>query len=147
MRQQVFEDRVLDGFTLRRGLDDQVGRPYICQRQCRRDTAHCCGFVLRADLVTRDLPLQVAINDRQRLLKCILGDIGHGHIIACQSKNMRDAIAHLARANNADFVDVHGPRPRADNVRRCARLAGNIGAATPAAQEVENSKNWDKLRV
>ena len=67
-----------------------------------------------------DLARQVAVDGRHRRLQAIGGDIVQHHVEAGQRRHMRDAVAHLARADHADFLDHH--RHLAISPETCARI-------------------------
>jgi hypothetical protein len=50
---------------------------------------------------------QVAIDGRQPGLDALLGDVVKADVVASDRANMRDAVAHLTGADDADFADLH----------------------------------------
>ncbi len=101
MRQQVFENRLFDGFAFGRRLDDQIAGAKIGQFQRGLDPRHRGGLVFGADLAARHLPFDVAVDQRHGLVQAFLADVIHQHVISGQRKDMRNPIAHLPRAHDA----------------------------------------------
>ena len=62
-----------------------------------------------ADLLAADLALHVAGYRRDGLVQHVLADVVQHHIEPGEGHDMRDAVAHLARADHADFPDLHWP--------------------------------------
>ena len=102
MRQQILEDRLFDGFAFGGGLDDQVAPAQISQRQGCGDPAKGCCFVGLGDLFAGHLARQVAVDQGHGSGQACLGNIRHDNIIAGGRTDMRDAVAHLSRADDAD---------------------------------------------
>ena len=107
VRQQVFENGLLDRLALCCGFDDQVAGSDICQTQGGADARHCRRLRLGRNLAARDLAFDVPVNLRQRLCQAVLADVGHQHVKPCQGKHMRDAAAHLPGPDDANALDVH----------------------------------------
>jgi hypothetical protein len=107
MRQQVLEDRRLHRFAFGRRLDHEVGRSHVGQLQCGANAAHRLRFRVLGDLAAPDLPAEVLLDQRDRAVERLLADVGHDDVIARQRADMRDAVAHLARPDDADRLDLH----------------------------------------
>jgi len=60
------------------------------------------AFSSRRDFASRLLPFHVLVNPRNGGIKRILVDIVHHHVITRQCHHLRDTIAHLACADDAD---------------------------------------------
>ena len=107
MRQKRVENLLFDGFPLGRGLDDQIHRAQIGQRERGADAGHRLGLGLGCGFAARDLPLDVAVDQGQRLGQAVLVHVIQQHIIACQRENMGNPVAHLTCAHDADCPDIH----------------------------------------
>ncbi len=138
MRQQVFEDRLLDGLALGRRLDHQIGPGHIGKLQRRPDAAERGLLVLGGDLCPADLTLEIPVDQRHGLVERLLADIAHHDVEAREGENMGDPVAHLARADDPDRIDIHAasPFPDAGNHRHPGgRRARSIGRARPLRNE------------
>ena len=102
MRQKVFENGLLDGFAFGRGLDDQVAAPQVGQRQRGGNAVQGGVAVWLADLLAADLAIQVTPDQGHGGIQAFLGNVSHHNVIARKRANMRDAVAHLARADDTD---------------------------------------------
>jgi hypothetical protein len=101
------KDLALDLFLLRGALDDDVAiRQRVDARgwldPAKRRLARVVG-----EPALGDEPLQIAIDGRERRLDTVLGDVVQQHVETGHCRHMRDAVAHLARADHPDFFDVH----------------------------------------
>jgi hypothetical protein len=65
------------------------------------------AFASSVILPRPDLPAEVPVDQRDRAVERLLADVGHDDVIARQRADMRDAVAHLARTDDADRLDLH----------------------------------------
>ena len=107
MRHQILEDRLLDGFALGRGLDHQVGPAQVGQPQRGADAGHGSFLGLGVDLVAADLALEVAVDQRKRLVHRLLADVGHQDVVSGKREDMCDAVAHLPRSDDPNRLNRH----------------------------------------
>ena len=129
MRQQVFEDRLFDGFTLGCGFDDQIGLTQILQAHRGFDPRQCFCLFSTRDFAARYLSVHVLTHQFHGCIQRVLGDIVEQHIVSGQCHHMCNPIAHLACAYNSDRPDVHDPPPTCLNHNRSAaqRAARPVG--------------------
>jgi hypothetical protein len=126
MRQQVLEDRLLDGLALGRGLDHQVGLAEIGQLQRGADPRQRGVPVACGDLLARDLAVEVLFDQGDRAVQRFLADVGHQNVVAGQRGHMGDAVAHLTGPDHPDCLNIHPRAPSsmfADPVPRPATQA------------------------
>ena len=57
------------------------------------------------------LALQIAPDGRHRRIDRFFADVVQDDVIAVQRRNMRDAVTHLAGADNTHFLDGQRPSP------------------------------------
>ena len=107
MWKQIFEDGLLHSFAFGRGLDDEISFAQFREVQCRMNARQGTCLICGRDFLAAHLALKVAVNQRYALVQLILADIIQPDFITCQGADMRDAIAHLACAYDADFADFH----------------------------------------
>ena len=107
MRQQVFKDRLFDGFPFRGGLDNQITAAQALQLSRRDNPLERCGHVSLCHFPAPDLTGHVRLNQGHRLVQRLGAYIRHFHVVSGQGHDMCDAVAHLACAHDADCLNVH----------------------------------------
>ena len=107
VRREIFEDRLLDGFAFRGGLDHKIYATDIGQRQCRLDSSECFRPVFVSDLFPGYLPLQIAVDQRDSGRQSISAHVIQEHIIPRQSHDVSNAIAHLPSPYDPDRLYFH----------------------------------------
>ena len=125
MGDQIFKNRLLDGLAFSRRLDHQIALAQLCKclgcnDSFERSVTVCFGYLTAANLT-----VEVAGNGINRLLQCFSAYIVQQHVVARQSHNMGDAVAHLACANDADCLDIHALSPFVSPQHK----AGGVAAA------------------
>ena len=115
VRRYDFADRAEDLFfdfaLLSCCLDHDVGRFERLDGGGRLDALETCLHGLVGDHAAQDLTMHIAFDRAHTLGERIIGNIGHDDVIACQRRDMGNAIAHLARADHAyclQFCHVSG---------------------------------------
>jgi hypothetical protein len=112
-RADLLIDLALDGFILGGGLDDQIhgGQAFDLRgaSAMRASAALAVGF---GGFPGGDLTRKVAADGGEHGLQAIFGHIVNVNIIARHRADMSDPAAHLARAYNANTLDLvaHGFR-------------------------------------
>ena len=102
---QVGEDLALDVLALGGRLDHEIAVGEIVERRRDADPVKrrlAAGFV---ELALGDLARQQAVDRRERRLDALFGDVVEQHVQSGLGADQRDAGAHLAGADDADFVD------------------------------------------
>ena len=82
----------------------------IVKRLGGADTRQCRLDLLVVDDALVRLALHILFDQADRFGQGILVDVVQHHVIAGQGQHMRDAGAHLACTDNADFFDCHVDR-------------------------------------
>ena len=102
MRQQIFEDRLLDGFPFRGCFDHQIGAANISQLQGCADPA--CGgvFFVFGNQPTTHLTGHVLFNLGRSTIQRLLRHVAENDIITGKRHHMRNPVAHLPGANHAN---------------------------------------------
>ena len=113
------EDLPLDLLLLGRRLDDEVAVAEVVVLLRRTDALERRLAVLFADALAGDLPRHVAVDGRDPGLEAVGVDIVELDVEAGERADMRDAAAHLSRADHADLADGMHVSPR---VRRRVAL-------------------------
>ena len=107
MWQQVFDNGLFDCLALGRGFDDEVGGTKVCQCRGGGDPPQRRVHVGFGNFSAPGLTGHIALHDLHRLVQRVLTDVGEHHVIAGQRHHMRDSVAHLACADDADCLDFH----------------------------------------
>ena len=105
--QQAVEDCLLHDLFFGRSFNNQIGLAKHWKLLCGFNSCKCSGFIICADLLAADLAFHVLINARHRCGQRILIHVIKHDIVASQRHNMGNTVAHLARADNPDFLNVH----------------------------------------
>ena len=95
------EDRLLHGSVLDDGLDQKVGRNEVVDHRDPRK--HLVGS--RAALL-RQLA-EALLHARERSLACARHLVVEGDAAAGRGDDLRDAAAHLTRADDEDVLEAH----------------------------------------
>ena len=132
MRHEVLENGLFDRFAFGCGLDDQVRLSQLGQGQGGCDPVQRCRLVVVGDFAARHLPFQIAVDRGHPGGQRVFGDVVECDRIARQCHDMCDSVAHLARADDANCLDIHSAHPF---VRR------TIGRASQRGQEAEMPRN------
>ena len=106
-RAEVVKDLALDFFLLDGGLDHQVAVRQAIEGLRQTDPAESLLSRVFGDDFLRDLARQIAVDGRHPRFQPVGGHIVEHHVEAGERRHMRDAVAHLARADHADLVDCH----------------------------------------
>ena len=107
-RTELGENLALDLLILGRGLDDEVAVGEILEasrRSLMRASAGACARLRVIWLRARPGAGQVAVDRGDRRLDALLGNVVHARRRSRQRADLRDAVAHLARADDADFAN------------------------------------------
>ncbi|MCY1239534.1 hypothetical protein D9M72_523310 [compost metagenome] len=121
---EVGEQPELQLLVLGGRLDDQVDvGQYLPVGGCGQ---HFQGIqaCLGAEQVLLRHPLQAAANGLPAALQGVLGNIQHEHLQPGHRAHLRDAVAHGARADHSNLVDLHSLSPLFKRVRRSRRCPG-----------------------
>ncbi len=114
VRLQGAEDLLLDLFVFGGSLDGEVGAADLLQAFGAADTGKGAHAFIFADDSARNLPGHVVVNERKALRDAVGSQVVEEHIVAGQGAYMRNTAAHLARADDADRLDIrHKSPPRA----------------------------------
>ena len=135
MRDEIGQDRLLDGLILDSGLDHQVRLGGGGQRGCGRDARKGgVGCALVGQAATH-LPGQAGRDGGLGLGHAVGGGVVKQHLIAARGHGLGDACAHLACADDGDGSDRgHGVRiaggRKARSERHLRTPAGRCKAGT-----------------
>ena len=103
------EDLALDLFLLGRRFDHQVAIAQLGKRVGRDDALERGFTIFVGDALAADLPRQISVDGGNAYGNPLDGDVVEQNIETGQRANMRDAVAHLTRADYADLADFgHG---------------------------------------
>ena len=102
MRNQPLKDLVFDLFVFGGRFDDEIGLANFDHVLRRLDAAKCVLHVVRRNQITAHLTRHVLVDACNRGLKSLGRDIIQHDIIARQGHHMRNPVAHLTCANDAD---------------------------------------------
>lgn len=102
VRHEVFENRLLDGFTFGRSLDHQIGLAQISQPPGGADAGHGSGFGIGSDLAACDLTVDVAVYQGNRGRQAFGFHVSQHHVKPGKGKDMRNAAAHLTCTHDTD---------------------------------------------
>ena len=106
-RAEFVKDLALDLFLFDRALDHEVAIRQTIQRLAGANPGECLLAGVLGDGLLGDLARQMAVDGRHRRFQPLVGDVVEHHVEAGQRRHMRDAVAHLARADHADLLDCH----------------------------------------
>ena len=106
-RAELVKDLALDLFLFDRGLDHEVAIRQTVQRLGGADPGERLLAGVLGDGLLGDLARQIAVDGRHRRFQPFVGDVVEHHVETGQRRHMRDAVAHLARADHADLLDCH----------------------------------------
>ena len=106
-RAEFLEDFLLDRFVFGGRLDDEIAVLHVVER-----LGDANAFQRRRDLIVLDqaarrLAVHVLVDALQRLCQRLLVDVVEHHVEPGQRQDMRDAVAHLAGADDADAFNCH----------------------------------------
>ena len=104
-RAEIVKDLALDLFLLDRGLDHQVAVGEPVHGLGGNDPVQRLLAGILGDDLLGDLARQIAVDGRHRRLQPVGGNVVEHHVEPGQRRHMRDAVAHLARADHADLLD------------------------------------------
>ena len=92
-------------------LDHQLRRLEVCVAGAAVDQCHGRVALGCSQLVLLHQTLQARDDGGQALVDGLLGDIHHHHLDARNRASLRNAVAHGARANNANRINMHIQTP------------------------------------
>jgi hypothetical protein len=101
------KDLALDLFLFDRGLDHEVAVRQTVQRLGGGNPVERFFARVLGDSLLGDLARQMAVDGRHRRFQPFVGDVVEHHVETGERRHMRDAVAHLARADHADLLDCH----------------------------------------
>ena len=102
---QIVEYLALGLFLFDRRLDHEIAVGKTVERVGGRDPLQRLLALVVGDGLLRDLARQIAIDGCHRRLEAIGRNVVENHVHSGESRHMRDAVAHLARPDHADFPD------------------------------------------
>ena len=108
---QVFQDGALGRLVLGRRLDDDIARLHRLEAEGRHDARQGAVDIGIGNNAAPQLALQVAPDGFHRCVDRFFADVVQDDVIAVERRNMRDAVAHLAGADDAYFLDRQRPSP------------------------------------
>ncbi len=97
----------LDLFLFDRGLDHEIAVRQPVERLAGGDPVERLLARVLGNGLLGDLPRQMAVDGRHRRFQPLGGDVVEHHVEAGERRHMRNAIAHLARADHTDLLDCH----------------------------------------
>ena len=106
-RAEFVKDLALDLFLFDCGLDYEVAVRQAVQRPGGGDPGERLFAGVLGDGLLGDLARQMAVDGRHRRLQPFVGDVVEHHVQTGQRRHMRDAVAHLPRADHAELLDCH----------------------------------------
>src|SRR3546814_8290941 len=104
MRDQRLEDLPLDGFLLRRRLDDQVAVAEVREARRRPDLVERLRLAELVDDPAPELPVEIVADPYDSLLQLLRRDVGQPHLAAREGGEVGDAVAHLSGAGEPDAL-------------------------------------------
>ena len=108
MRGEGAEDFLLGVLALGGRLDGEVGGADGGEIRSGTDAIDGGGLVRFAEQALGRLARQARLDPREALGKAFGAHVVEQYVITGQGADLRDAAAHLARADDADRLDVHG---------------------------------------
>jgi hypothetical protein len=105
-RAELLQDAALDFLVLDNALDHQVAIAEQIQSGAHGDAGERGRFVVARDFFVFDPAVEVGADALKRLFQPFVGNIRQTHVVAGNRKDMGDAIAHLAGADDADAFDL-----------------------------------------
>ena len=132
-RVELAEQVPLRRLVLDDGLDDDVGLGEARKNRRGRDPGEGRGLLLRRALATGDLPVEVLLDRPEGLLEIRPFQIRQENVESRRGRDVGDAAAHLAGADDPQGPDFHGRtllqlEREAVGGRREPRCGGNVSA-------------------